>query len=80
MNTTDKRLDRLAVAFGARLHRPPGPRYDHTDLSPEEQYRLDQLLARDGCARPGEDVAGPLDPTDRATLAGLLRRCDGGAG
>ena len=76
-STTDKRLARLTVVYGARVHRAPGPRYDHTALTLEEQYDFDQLLARDGCALPGEAVAGPLDPTERATLAGLLRRCDG---
>ncbi len=77
MSSTDQRLARLRVIYGARGHRAPAPQYDHAALTLEEQFNLDQLLARDGCALPGEAVAGPLDPTERATLAGLLRRCDG---
>ncbi len=75
---TDKRLDRLTLVYGARVHRDPGPQFDASALSLEEQYELDQLLARDGFARFNEAVAGPLDPTERARLGGLLDRCDGG--
>lgn len=77
MSNNDRRLARLRVVYGARVRETPGPRYDHSALSLEEQFALDQLLARDGVALFGEAVAGPLDPGERAALVGLLRRCDG---
>jgi len=73
----DQRLARLRVVYGARVHRAPGPRYDHSALSLEEQFALDQLLARDGFALFNEVVGGSLDPTERARLNVLLSRCDG---
>ena len=77
-STTDKRLARLTIAYGARVRAMPDPAFDPAALTPEEQYDLDGYLARDGHARPGETwatAAGPLTATERGRMVGMLARC-----
>jgi hypothetical protein len=64
MTNHEARLDRLALVYRRSDPVPTHPRWDYSALSLQEQYDLDQILAR---CRPPD----PLDPHRRPDMSAL---------
>ena len=68
-----RRLDRLATVCQRSISQASGPAIDFSPLSPEEQYRLDELLAA-VAPLPGHPPRPPWSADEHRELRGYLDR------